>query len=849
MAPTTVTVFTHQALFLFDILNQIQPFLSLQDLSRSTQVCRQWHQFFHQVLWRSVAISESRHRPDFLDSLVKNLGWVHSLKWDYTEWWEMHHVSRYSLPSSPTTRAAIQPTVMSTNRAQTTKQIDVLPVPAPVLTPPQSTYPTSSSRVSPASFSSSSSCSSFNPTVSSASPTEAVAGTSLVGARTRLQYHPPTQISFPTRQTLQQLGLNHAHALQDLVLEGPFELIPLLRALACANHYPRYQQQQHHHPLCSHPSFSPDSNGNTMLRGCSDASGDHNGPRLRRLRLKNTNCQRRETVPFQDLFRVSPVLEEFALKTHAQIIVSESSEDDLSLQQQQQQLRREEERSPLRLKKLELDVRALTGPQLWVILRQCPDLEMFSLTDYGGIHPVQSFKKELSSLGSLESEVGAVSKVQPHRDSKYPTLTRTRPMTNIVAWIRSMGGQDPSRTLSSLSTASYRNASYFKQASQVPVPKVPQVPDAHKFLASLPKLTHLGMDSICFGDVCLSALEKYCPRLTSLDIGRQISGIPPRSPTSPSFESPVSPSLFSTSLSSPAPPSGQIQSSTLQTFLCSPGARHLKHLRVRGLRLHAEDMLSPRTGILQPWACSPHLETLSIAFGTGLLSSPNSSPLTSPNLSADPSMTAPLSPAIPLLYSHLFSQPSLTLQESLEQIVYSQLAQLRQIQILEIRPSASFFRLRISPSGRSGLELLADLNKTLEEFSMAMSAQPQPPPSTVPGGPTATTAVTAAEERKALHEWFELYWPDVKKIQVVSSRERGFQPTAPSHPGAVGLGITTAAASTVSAASSASSGSRSRNSADASSSNSRDLSDENCNTTNYWSGFLSQPPPPRASRV
>ncbi|KAG0222733.1 hypothetical protein BGX31_008906 [Mortierella sp. GBA43] len=68
-------------------------------------------------------------------------------------------------------------------------------------------------------------------------------------------YLAPTPISFPTSTALQALGFENACALQSLVLDGPFELIPLLTTLR---------------------QLVPE-------KQC-----------LRRLSLKNTNCMRRE---------------------------------------------------------------------------------------------------------------------------------------------------------------------------------------------------------------------------------------------------------------------------------------------------------------------------------------------------------------------------------------------------------------------------------------------------------------------------------------------------------------------------------------------------------------------------
>ncbi|KAG0057161.1 hypothetical protein BGZ83_001104 [Gryganskiella cystojenkinii] len=850
------TPFTQQALFLLDILDQISPFLSLQDLGRSTLVCRRWFEFFHKILWRSVAISESRHKPDFLVSLTRNLPFVQSLRWDYTEWWEMHHVSRISSPpaasplapsppfapaspmsSSPTIKSTT-PNTMSTNDALTAttsshtsrtlttnpssapRKIDtpLFPVSPPstrLVPTPLHTFASISSTKSTSPFSPFSPFASTSPTATTSPPPSPPTSTT---AHTRLQYHPPSQISFPTTLTLHQLRLDQAWSLRDLFLEGPFELIPLLLALSVVNN-----NGNSNHRDCRHSVATVGSNIN------SDYMTDQCGspPRLRTLRLKNTNCQRREVVPLEDLLRVSAVLEELALKTHAQLVVPEINNDNEG-ENDHDQL---EELPPLALKKLELDVRSLTGPQLWTILKQCPNLEMFSLTDYGGIHPVQSYSKGLSSLGALPMETTAMVQVGTRYQDQIRVvapITKSRPMTNIVSWIRSTDQESCSHLTPPSPTPAFKprkNAAHFIP-SPFSRPSTPTLPSSSStlspsltFLTSVPKLTHMGIDSIRFGDICLSSLLHYCPRLTSLDIGRQLSGIA-SSPTTASF--PFASSSSSSSLS------GQIQSSTIQTFLCSSGSQALKHLRVRGIRLQVEDMVCPKTGVLQPWSSSQNLETLSIAFGTSLLNSPLSSPLASPTLLP---ISPPLSPSqsssvLPLLHFQSGQQTSpALLQESLERVVYGQLAQLSKIKYLEIRPSASFLRLRVNNSNNdnditpSGIELLAGLNKTLEEFSMALTpTSANVSPLTPIASPTlATTAIN--DERKHLHEWFDTNWPDVKKIQVVSSRDRYQQ--AP-----IGLGHHCGNLS--SPGNGLGSG---------------------CLNQNQWKGTLSQPPPPRTSCV
>ncbi|KAF8938968.1 hypothetical protein BGZ58_011034 [Dissophora ornata] len=146
--------------------------------------------------------------------------------------------------------------------------------------------------------------------------------------------------------------------MRSLVLDGPFELIPLLTTLK----------------------------GSALL--------------LRHLSLKNTNCLRREVLPTIDLvLRVSPCLEHCTIRTNAQVQLQNPQSGDVDENgteggKDEEELEKVVSRH-LVLKSLELDIRALTGVQLMSILLQCPDLESFTTTDYGQISQLCDFENNI----------------------------------------------------------------------------------------------------------------------------------------------------------------------------------------------------------------------------------------------------------------------------------------------------------------------------------------------------------------------------------------------------------------------------------------------------------------------
>ncbi|KAF9982780.1 hypothetical protein BGZ65_002516 [Modicella reniformis] len=366
---------THKALGLLDILLHFDPFLTLHDLFICTLVSSTWYKAFNPLLWRTIAISESRHEADFLTNLNRNMRWVHSLQWNYTEWWELHHVSRERLITAPPPLQS--PSVSSTAFQQATppqrsNTVDIAVVENAaqsrahaqqhVCRSPPPSEPLLSSKLA-------------TKTAMGAEASETIRRCSYAG---RPVYNAPTPISFPTTAALQALGFENACALQSLVLDGPFELIPLLTTLGRS--LPETKQS------------------------------------LQRLSLKNTNCIRREVLPMDLLLRVSPWLEHCSIRTNAQIQTKAAmprtgfGSDSGSPTQIKHDFPHDydddarglgdtrittilRQSSPLpRLKSLELDIRAMTGVQLMEILVQCPNLESLAITDYGQISPLQDFR-------------------------------------------------------------------------------------------------------------------------------------------------------------------------------------------------------------------------------------------------------------------------------------------------------------------------------------------------------------------------------------------------------------------------------------------------------------------------
>ncbi|KAF9302183.1 hypothetical protein BGZ74_005704 [Mortierella antarctica] len=249
-----------------EILFLIAPWLLSKDLFSCTLVSTYWHSIFNPLLWKNIAVSEARHKPDHLPYLAKHIKSVQSLQWEYTEWWVLHHVTRVPAPH---------------------------PQPGPIHPPHRSSL------------------------------------VSAPGYPGRPVYNLPTSISFPTTATLQLLQLHEATQLEALALDGPFELLPLIRTLT----------------------------GSTR--------------QLRRLTLKNTNCMRRETLDISLLLNISPCLEHVSIRTHALVSAQEQGTHAASP-------------SPgLPIKSLDLDIRSLTGRDLIAMIAQCPQLDRISWTDYG----------------------------------------------------------------------------------------------------------------------------------------------------------------------------------------------------------------------------------------------------------------------------------------------------------------------------------------------------------------------------------------------------------------------------------------------------------------------------------
>lgn len=727
-----------------DILLHIAPYLSLHDLYLCTLVSSFWYKAFNPVLWRAVSISESRHEPDFLTDLSRNLRWVQSLQWNYTEWWELHHVARERYPvgsPSPSRTPSPRPTILP-NRADIAQMAE----PEDAQSRAHAQHPCHPRSL----LSSSSSKMPSLPGTTAPTATPPTLGTtprrcSYTG---RPIYLAPTPISFPTSTALQALGFENACALQSLVLDGPFELIPLLTTLR---------------------QLVPE-------KQC-----------LRRLSLKNTNCMRREVVPIDLLLRVSPWLEHCSIRTNAQIQTTpvaittttttpattravtatpnttfgnrsgaqtQSKEDILRAHDNpNHELDNNDDlgakksvinpRLPMplvRLGSLELDIRAMTAVQLMDILIQCPNLESLAITDYGQISPIQDFCNSYGISPSSRTGVAV--------ESSTPSSFARNDSSEL----------QPKRVALSATSTPYCSPSFFSHGPYSPPScnkdKVDPRDDG-RFLAqialeadhynndrlkrlvdSLPTFVHRNVESVRLGDVALTFLTHRCgQQLTTLELTQSHSG--------------------------------KIQSRTLQTFLRS--ATGLKHLRTKGgVTLQVEDMLDSANHAWVPWACTG-LETLSIAFGV-----------------AGPST---LSPLPPLLYNsspvaqghtdHLLtgnlvqsssnsnSNSSSGILESsngsiihhaaagaggasmsshnawAERMVYKQLSLLTRIRVLDIRQS--FLRLQTG----TGIELLSSLRQ-LREFSIAGSDAGQ---------------VTVTKEMDA---WFRQNWPSIDKIVVAS---------------------------------------------------------------------------------
>ncbi|KAF9428012.1 hypothetical protein BGZ94_003616 [Podila epigama] len=269
-----------------------------------------------------MTISEGKHTPQHLSYLAKNIAFVLSLEWRYTDWWTLHHVSRIPNPLPPSKPGPWPPLVRAVAAPS-------MSAPVPALGPVPDARPKS---------------------VTGVAPTFSL-------APTRHVYHPPTLISFPTSATLQQLQLNKAMQLESLILDGPFELLPLISSLT-----------QRTSPSSSFSFFSPSSSP------------------LRKLVLKNTNCMRREVLDMSTLLNVSPNLEHFSLRTLATITTPDSKKLT-------NRIVKDDNTSPkdignhevlyFKIRTLELDIRSLSASGLAWTIAHCPRLDHVTWTDYG----------------------------------------------------------------------------------------------------------------------------------------------------------------------------------------------------------------------------------------------------------------------------------------------------------------------------------------------------------------------------------------------------------------------------------------------------------------------------------
>ncbi|KAG0093072.1 hypothetical protein BGZ93_002787 [Podila epicladia] len=96
---------------------------------------------------------------------------------------------------------------------------------------------------------------------------------------------------------------------------------------------------------------------------------------------------RRETLDISLLLHISPCLEHLSIRTHALVSTQEQGTPSASPS------------LGLPTKSLDLDIRSLTGPDLIVMIAQCPQLDRISWTDYG-------------------TPGGALREIYPHKNNK-----------------------------------------------------------------------------------------------------------------------------------------------------------------------------------------------------------------------------------------------------------------------------------------------------------------------------------------------------------------------------------------------------------------------------------------------
>ncbi|KAG0240002.1 hypothetical protein BGW41_007263 [Actinomortierella wolfii] len=340
-----------------------------------------------------------------------------------------------------------------------------------------------------------------------------------------------------------------------------------------------------------------------LIRANSDISANRHGrrpglSRLKRLTLRSTSTVQ-ESISIDFLFQALYRLNECAIETRACM----TDDEKQSSKQPTSNGTVTFVNKLLNLRSLDLNIRSLTRDGLAQFLGQCPKLEHLRVIDYDNTYVSEGF-------GDLLQQ----------------TCPALRSLV-LVAHGHQVQGQE------------------LVQA-----------------LMRFPRLSHLGIESMRWGDQSLVSLQQHCPAIESLDIGMS-SG-------------------------------WKIRSETLQRFLVS--ATGLKHLKVRGLRLAVEDMVDPETGLLNVgWGCTK-LETLSIGFSHagGRLGATSRS-------------------------SHGQQQSQQQQSPASSQIIHNQLAKLTKLQTLELLVPIVPSRLRIVPGRRPAkieqaerdLELLGTLQQ------------------------------------------------------------------------------------------------------------------------------------------
>ncbi|KAG0345209.1 hypothetical protein BG004_003876 [Podila humilis] len=640
-----------------EILTLIAPWLqcSSHDLASCALVSTHWYSIFNPQLWRTVVISESRHRPEHLPYLAKHIQSVQTLQWEYTEWWMIHHVTRTQHPQK----------YQEPHRQHHHQKL------------------------------------SPKPNVAHAYP----------GKPT---YRPPTPISFPTTTTLHGLQLDQAIRLETLVLDGPFELIPLLHTLACTN-----------------------------------------ASQVRVLSLKNTNCIRRETLCFAMFLRVSPLLERLAIRTHA-IIVEETAQAETTRNAHQsssvvEEMATEEEGGAVRI--LELDVRSMTGAILEAIIAQCPCLEKISWTEYG--------TPMLATVGPAAAAAAVAAARKPETDAVKSSCScvamglspKTTEAVTIRTGIRQRDvgqegrGVQPQHHCHHHHNHCRHHHHRFPQTRNINVD--PVTLSSLTPPSPLPYAPFLLPAHSVFGAIGLRALAQFSLQtLTSLDIGQAGAG-----------------KIHSKSLQMflqqcPSLVHLKVRGGSLQVLDMVSRNPESKATLVSATNTIVKPLaVGPADGIrlkLVPWACN-NLQTLSVSFSTSDLFSTlfANVPRSNSSCSDDDSIT---NGGITIY----------DMQSWAESIVFAQLSLLTSLQTLEIKNS--FMRLTLG----TGFERMKSLS-TLKEFSMA---GPNINGLRFDDVPMQTLMLTNPIIKKeslyneSMADWFDQHWPHLKSIQVASRDSR-----------------------------------------------------------------------------